>query len=181
MLSDLNTLIEKSGVLMTWFLLFTLFLIFLIRFLYKNFKFYEEILKSIKSQNVYLNTDLSIDLYRKFAEIHTYRKVEFLLNILENNDLEKRKEEIKSNIKNEFIRITNEEAEDMSRFKSVVGDMGHVVLTNIDWEEYFDDTFRIIFNKKSTAKQKIFDFKKVMAKYIIKIEKIIRQLGEKNE
>jgi hypothetical protein len=185
-MSELNNLVTSAGPFLAWLILLTACLFIALRFMYKNFKFSNSMIDMIKKdirsiKYNYLNTDLSVDLYRKFATIHTFRKCDFLKQILEKNDISSRKEEIKRNIKSEFESITNEEAEDISRFKSVVGDLGHIVTSNIDWEEYFDDTFKIVFDINSTIEQKIFDFKKVMSLYIIKIEKKIRECGEKNE
>jgi hypothetical protein len=132
------------------------------------------------SMSSYLSTDLSIDLFRKMAEVHTFRKLKFIDKILKYNNLEQRKDQIKKNIEAEFRRITDMDIEQISRYKSVIGDIGAIVSDNIDWDELFNDTFNIVFSS-STNEQKLDDLEKTMGEYIIKIERKLRQYGDCNE
>lgn len=160
----------------------------------KNFSGFGNILKSMmdqskyqfealmeNSKNVYLSTDLSIDLYRDKAEAHTRRKLLYVKKVLEKNDLKNRECEIKRNIESEFRKITNEGTEKLSRYRSVIGDMGAIINDHIDWQELFEETFEIVFNIKSTKAQKLNDLNKNMDKYVNKIEQVLRRYGDGNE
>jgi len=142
----------------------------------QNRKIHED----VKEKNVYLNTEQTIDMFRDKCRAHTEDKVEVLREILTNNNLLTRKEEIKENIHDTFRAITNKRVSELAKYKSVVGDLASIVEDNIDWNELFEDTYDIVFNNKSSNKQKIFDFRKRMDKYTNKIERKIRIYGECN-
>ena len=141
---------------------------------------FEQLLHTNRNRQGYLSTDLSIDLYRNMAEVHVMKKLRFIGNLLKNNDLQKREEQIKKNIESEFRKITDQGIEQISRYRSVIGDMGKIVEHNIDWEECFAETFEIIFGD-FTESQKIYDLKKRMNEWINKIEKKLREYGDCNE
>lgn len=133
------------------------------------------------NKNVYLPTDLSIDLYRNMATVHVQKKLRFIKKILEKNDIVNRENEIKRNIECEFRRITNEGTEQISRYKSVIGDMGSIINDNVDWPELLEETYSIIFNNKSNKAQKLNDLNRNLDSYINKIEQVLIRYGNSNE
>lgn len=123
----------------------------------------------------------SLLLYDEFYEAHVHRKSKYIYGILRNNNLKSRRDEIKDNIKTEFSALTEDSISKLSRFKSMIGDIGLIVKKNIDWEELFLETFEVVFNEEFTKEQKINDFELKMKKYAVKIREVLKARGEENK
>lgn len=124
----------------------------------------------------YLQTEQSIMLFRAIMRDHIWQKLTYLGEILERNSIADRKSQIKINIKKEFKRITVQESEKLSLYKSVCGDMGKILQNSIEWKEFLAPVFTIFFSQ-DTDTQKIKDIHVLMTCEVDKIVKIIEGNG----
>jgi hypothetical protein len=124
----------------------------------------------------YLQTGQSIMLFRSVMRDHIWQKLTYLGEILERNSLADRKPQIKRNIEREFRRITVQESEKLSLYKSVCGDMGKILQDSIDWKEFLVPVFAIFFSQDTDA-QRIKDIHVLMTCEVDKIVKIIEGNG----
>ena len=94
-------------------------------------------------------------LFESVLHIHVDKQCEYVSDIIKNNDLSKREENIKKNIKNEFTSITQEWARKLSLFNSPAGDLWNILLREVDLDKYFSDIYIIVFGEwTASAKRK---------------------------
>lgn len=124
----------------------------------------------------YLQTEQSVVLFRSVMRDHIWQKLTYLGEILERNSITERKPQIKINIEREFRRITVQEAEKLSRYKSVCGDMGKILQNSINWPSFLTPVFTIFFSHDTDA-QRIKDIHVLMTCEVDKIVKIIEENG----
>jgi len=132
-----------------------------------------------KVSSPYLNSILSVRLFRNVMSNHISKKLSYLGNILDINNILEREEQIKKNIGREFKNITTEEAHILSEYKSVCGDMGKILEDNIDWEKFLTSVYLIFFSQDKD-RQKMIDIKTLMNEKVNEIAKIIEDNGIHN-
>lgn len=132
-----------------------------------------------KVSSPYLDTKLSLILFRSIMNNHITKKLAYLGDILARNSLDDRENQIKKNIENEFRRITTGEAEKLSSYKSVCGDMGKILEDFIDWKIFLAPIYDILYTT-DTDHQKIMDIRALMNREVDKIAKIIENNGMRN-
>lgn len=143
----------------------------------------EELTKSFKvlANNVgktYLNANQTTMMFKLVMSEHIQKKIEICDQILTENDIFNREEQIKDNIYNDFQTITAEETNKLSQFNTPAWDLGLLVKTNIDWNKFMEDIYKRIFSRFS-KEIKLSYLKKTMQSYandiLAKIEKKIRE------
>lgn len=137
---------------------------------------------SDKVSSPYMGTSLSLKLFRSVMENHVSKKLSYLGGVLRANSIQERRKQIEKNIEREFKKITNEEAEILSEYKSVCGDMGKILTNNINWENFLEKVYSIFFTNvpKDKTYLKIQDLKILMNGEVDQIIRIIEDNGAHN-
>lgn len=130
----------------------------------------EEISKSVKIMSLNIGkTQLSacqaVDLFKAIMLEHIERKLDYAREVLEKNHIEERRPQIEKNLMNKFKSITMEEAEKLSSYNSVAGDMGKILLS-IDFDQFMSDVYDIFFEKNNPIPTKITDLRLLMRGYV---------------
>ncbi len=132
-----------------------------------------------KVSSPYLDVNRSVELFRIVMENHISKKMKFIKSVLENNSLETRRKQIEHNLENEFRRITTNEAEKLSRYHSVCGDIGKTLEKTIEWGKFLSTIYQIFFSE-FTHEQKMTDIEAYMNRSVDGIAKIIEESGLHN-
>jgi hypothetical protein len=134
---------------------------------------------AIRIEGPPLDLEKSLYIFRETMKDHIYLKAQYIGKILHDNDLGRRRNQIKKNIEIEFKKITNQEIEDLGKFKSVCGNIGKIIQDNIKWPLILDGVYNIIFSD-STEPQKIMDLKSVLQGFVDNMSDIIEDQGRAN-
>ena len=123
-------------------------------------------LKDIKlaSYRIKLNKSEARQLFRWCLTEHINKKLEYLQEILEANDIITRREQIEKNLRNKIEEITTNEAEKLSQFVTEFGDMGKILLC-VNFDKLMNEISKIFFNE-DTIENKLKDIKALMNHYV---------------
>ena len=129
----------------------------------------EDISKSVKAMSLNIGkTQLSpaqaVDLFKAIMLEHIERKLDYAKDVLEKNHIEARRTQIEKNLMNKFRSITMEEAEKLSGYNTMAGDMGKLLLS-IDFDQFMNDVYEIFFSKQDVP-TKLTDLRLVMRGYV---------------
>ncbi len=134
---------------------------------------------AIRIEGPPLDLEKSLYIFRETMKDHIYLKAQYIGKILNDNDIDRRKNQIKKNIEVEFKKITNQEIEDLGKFKSICGNIGKIIQDNIKWPLILDGVYSIIFSD-STEPQKIMDLKSLLQGFVDNMSDIIEDQGRAN-
>lgn len=132
-----------------------------------------------KVSSPYLETRQSVVLFRAIMAEHVNKKLNYLGDVLTKNDIQNRRPQIEQNLSREFKRITAEETEKLSGYKSVCGDMGRVVNNVIKWPKLLENVCDIFFTTDKNH-QKIIDIKTLLNAEVDNIARILEDNGIRN-
>ncbi|MCK5612666.1 hypothetical protein KAR91_62920 [Candidatus Pacearchaeota archaeon] len=132
-----------------------------------------------KVSSPYLKPEESLIIFRAIMSDHIKNKLDYLRETLTNNHIYERKNQIEKNIEREFKRITNMEAEKLSKFHTSSGDMGKTLLKEIKWKKFLDPVYVIFFGGDEISK-KIDDIHGIMNEWVDRIASIIEDNGIHN-
>lgn len=113
----------------------------------------------------------AIDYFRLVMTSHIKQKLDIIGEILDKNDIYKRRHEIERRIRTDFIRITKDWVEKLSKINSTVWDMW-TLLWGIDFDRFFEDIFEVLFrhddntDKNKYIRTKIRDIRIIMEGYV---------------
>jgi len=127
----------------------------------------------------FLCAELSIILYKELSTVSLERKLKFVGVILEKNQIQIRQQQIRKNITAEFTRITSDTAGKLAYFASTAGDLGQLLIENLDLDQLINETCQIVFSDGSDH-QKIMDLRVTIAESYNKIIAIIERRGNAN-
>ena len=119
----------------------------------------------------HLDKQDAIDYFRLVLDAHIRQKLEIVGDILDKNDIQRRRKEIENRIRTEFARITKCWAEKLSKINSPVGDMGQMLL-DVDFDLFFVEVFDVLFrednktDKNEYIRTKIRDIRIIMEGYV---------------
>lgn len=180
-IGDLVELVKEVGYSGAFSLLTIILVIYILSSFSKRLKSLTDAISILtdKVSSPYLDTERTLDLFRSLMFHTVYSKIRFLGSILEVNNLHTREPQIKANIESEFKTIIAKEAEKMSKYKSVCGDIGKTLEDFIDWPTLLDAIYKIFFSQYPD-KQKITDIKIVLNRMVDKIAKILEANGVRN-
>jgi len=154
--------------------------VFLWFFIWKMTQKLEEITFTLKtiSKNVWkelLSPQNTVMIFKLMLFEHCNRKIEYAKNVLIENHIDEtyRQIQIKRELKNEFVRITTEEANKLSSFNTPAGDLGQILMNNIDFDKFMNDIYVVFFDKNIDIEKKCKDMMAVMNGYINDLIKII--------
>jgi len=126
-----------------------------------------------------LPVDQSIIFFRAIMTEHIWEKLEFLKSILDRNNIIERREQIEINIERRFKSITTNEAEKLSKCKSVCGNMGEILQDEINWIKLLNVVYSIFFSDDEMHK-KLDDIHMLMDGYVDDIAKTVEEKGIHN-
>lgn len=180
-ISDLN---EMVGTIGPWLTIIILLIVFFIGMIISVILMIKSLSDSVnrladKVSAPYLDSEESLIIFRAIMRDHIWQKLEFLGRTLENNHIIERESQIKKNIEREFKRITKMEAEKLSKFKTKCGDMGKILLQEINWKKFLEPVCEIFFCEDEVLK-KINDIHGIMNEWVDKIAFIIEENGIHN-
>lgn len=132
-----------------------------------------------KVSSPYLDTRCSLIIYKSIMKEHVSLKIKLLEEILEKNSIQTRRLQIEDNIEREFKRITAEESDKLSNFKSVCGDMGKTIQEEVQWKPLFSSLNGIFFSNDKPH-LKIIDIKTLLNEEVDRIAHIIEDNGVHN-
>ena len=180
-IGDLNDLVGSIGPWLTIIIFLIILIICMIILFTKHMKNLSNSIDRLadKVSSPYEESEESLIIFRAIMRDHIWMKLEYLGDILEHNHIDEREPQIKKNIEREFMRITIMEAEKLSKFKSICGDMGKILKENINWKEFLISVFDIFFSSDEFQK-KIDDIHGIMNEYVDKIATIIEENGIHN-
>ncbi len=180
-LEYLNTLVESQGFAGTMALLLAVALISMFSMFSKRMKGLTEAITILtdKVSSPYLPVEQSVDIFRSGMNDLIWKKLKIVGNILEKNDIQTRRQQIELNIVREFKSITTHEAERLSKYKSVCGDMGKTLQKEMNWTDFMEK-IHMIFFAKHELKRKIDDMHTMMNAETDKIAQIIEENGIHN-
>lgn len=113
----------------------------------------------------------AIDYFRTILSNHIQNKLNVVWQILDRNDIYKRRCEIEKKVITEFNWITKRGAEKLSKINSSVGDMGELLL-EVDFKKFFNEVFEVLFRKDEIKdkytyiRTKINDIRVIMEGYV---------------
>jgi len=111
-----------------------------------------------------LNKPQRTTVFKCVLHEHIDRKIDFAVELLERNHIKERQKQVKDLLKNEFFRITMEEADKLSSFDTEVWDMGKILMW-IDFDEFMWKVYEIFFSEQDIiAKEK--DLRSMMEWYV---------------
>lgn len=180
-IGDINEMLDKVGPWLTIIILLIALMILMIVLISRSVKSLSDSVDRLadKVSSPYLNTSLSLKLFRNVMANHINKKLQYLGGVLRVNSIQTRKPQIKTNIEREFKRITARESEVLSEYKSQCGDMGKVLEESIKWEEFLYKVYGIFFSDYDES-HKIKDIKLLMEGAVDEIAKIIEENGTHN-
>lgn len=120
----------------------------------------------------------SVVLFDLVMNEHINKKISFVENILIENNINGRPQQIKDNIRSKFIEVTSKEASILKEFNSVAGDMGKLLLS-FNMESLFEATYKIVFSN-DTVENKVNDLRLHMNNCVSNLIKQIEINIEKN-
>ncbi len=186
-LEYLNLLVDSQGFAGAMALLLAIALVVMFTMFSNGMKGLTQALTILtdKVSSPYLTSEQSIDLFRSIMSEQIQQELKLIGNILEKNDIQTRKDQIKININRQFKSITTKESERLSKYKSVCGDMGKTLQKEIDWKSYLNKTYEIFFydypeDPNNGIKRKISDIRTLMNAEIDSIAKVIEENGVHN-
>ena len=140
-----------------------------------------------KVSTPYNDVSHSMTIYLSITSAAMTEQIKIIGDILYENDLIARKDQIKDNVRKEFERLNHEAASKISGFKSVCGDMGKYYLDHTDLDHYLAPIFYTIFgdkeagaHKKVEDKRKIKDVKTHLCSHNMRIWMELEQNGVSN-
>lgn len=180
-IADLVDLVQAAGISGAISLLTLIALISVIIMFSKRMESLTQAIVILTSQvsSPYEDPEEALIIFRSVMRDHIWTKLDFLGTTLENNHIRERESQIKKNIEREFKRITNMEAEKLSRFRTKCGDMGKTLLKEIDWRKFLNPVYEIFFSEDEISK-KINDIHGIMNEWVDKIALIIEDNGVHN-
>ena len=132
-----------------------------------------------KVSSPYMEARQSVVLFRAIMSEDIQKKLTYIGDILTKNSIKSRRTQIEINIAFEFKRITAEETEKLSAYKSVCGDMGKVVNGVLKWPKVLQSVYDILFSEDKDH-QKIIDIKTMLKAEVDNIARIIEDNGIRN-
>lgn len=127
----------------------------------------------------YQGVEEALIIFRSVMRDQIWQKLEYLGDVLEHNHIAERREQIEKNIERKFKGITKMEAEKLNKFKTKCGDMGKILLKEINWPKFLSPIYGIFFGTDSISK-KIDDIHGIMNELVDKIATIIEDNGIHN-
>jgi hypothetical protein len=106
---------------------------------------------------------------------HIERKLKYIEEVLINNNLESRKNEIIRNMKEKFIEITNDEVEFLDNFHCQNGTLGKILLSSVDFDVFVNDEIVPIVFSDNNIQIKLQDLEYLMKGYVNRIKNKINQ------
>jgi len=99
-----------------------------------------------------LNSEQTILIFKWCLSEHIFMKLKYAKQILIENDIQNRKEQIKLNLLNEFKKITEEEATKLSQFNTPAWDLWKILLKT-DFNKFMSEVYDIFFSNSSIDKK----------------------------
>lgn len=96
----------------------------------------------------FLRIEEAIVVFDSMEQEYIQKRLEYIGQILEKNDIVNRRSIIEKNIETTFKQFTRKECDYLSKFHTVAGDMGRIVEANLDWDKVLKLCFDIIFNEE---------------------------------
>jgi hypothetical protein len=126
-----------------------------------------------------MKTDIScftaVGIINYVMHQHIERKLKYIEEVLINNNLESRKNEIIRNMKEKFIEITNEEVEFLDNFHCQNGTLGKILLSSVDFDVFVNDEIVPIVFSDNNIQIKLQDLEYLMKGYVNRIKNKINQ------
>jgi len=99
-------------------------------------------------------------------KLHILRKLDLVRKILDDNDIVNRQEQIKTNIRCNFIEISRSEAAQLNEYNTEIGKIGDILLSQINWNTFLESVYKIVFDSELKKELKIKDLKTLMEQYV---------------
>ncbi|HPO06019.1 MAG TPA: hypothetical protein PLQ36_02840 [Candidatus Gracilibacteria bacterium] len=126
-----------------------------------------------------LDQEQTILLFNTVLAEHIEKKLTFICEILRNNDIKQRHDQIKKNIATKIKEISLEESNKLAQFQTVAGNLGNILLKNVDYEIFTNEVCEIVFCE-SPAETKLKDLRVLMTGYVSDLVQIINEKIKNN-
>jgi len=145
----------------------------------------DEIAQSVKqiATNVgktVLDKDQTITIFTTILSEHIEKKLCYIREVLINNHLKQRHDQIVKNIGSKIKSITQEEANKLSQFNTPAGDLGNILLNNVNYDTFTQEVCDIVFCENGND-LKLKDLKELMNGYVTELVKIIQEKIKENQ
>ena len=110
----------------------------------------------------------TIQVVREKVWYASLSKLDFIRDVLINNHINERKEEVRDNIRTKLEELSQMYIEEFNTFNTPIVKLWDVVAENFEFDKFFEDIMKIVFRegKDSTAIElKIKDIESIMRKY----------------
>jgi len=96
-----------------------------------------------------LNEEQTAKLLQEKMWYVSQQKLDYIKEVLVNNHLEDREEQVKRKVETELIRLSGLYVSDMNAFVTPIGELGTWVRENLDMKSFLVEVFAIIFRKQT--------------------------------
>ena len=131
------------------------------------------------STNPKLDKDQTIILFNTVLSEHIEKKLSYIHEILRSNHLKQRHDQIAKNIHTKIKEVSLEEANKLSQFQTVAGNLGNILLKDVDYDKFTSEVCEIVFSDNA-AEIKLKDLRILMNGYGADLIQIINDKIKEN-
>ena len=119
-----------------------------------------------------LDSSQTLIVFKSVMHEHIERKLSYVHSVLENNNIKNRRKQIEKNLHNKFMDITRSEAAKLATFNTPAGDLGRILLDEVNYNKFMSEVYEIFFSQsKDYIKES--DLKSLMLGYVTNLVEVI--------